>query len=195
MNYIAHLHLAQISGTSLVGNFLGDFVKGNQLSHLSNQVERGIRLHRKIDGFTDQHYTVVELRRVFPPNLRRVSGIILDVYFDYLLLQHWPLYSAEPYNQLFSQFYRELAAYQAPHNEHFSRVRQGLIEHNWLLDYRDKRACLRALKTIEHRLNNRIIFAEEAMVYVQRQHHVLEQAFLQFYPELLQQTQRIASKL
>ena len=195
MNYIAHLHLAQATQTSLVGNFLGDFVKGSQLEHLPYDIQMGIKLHRKIDVLTDSHPQVVNLRRLFPPHIRRVAGIVLDVYFDYLLMCHWPLFSDQHHNILFNQFYLELGSCEHEANGHFQQVRKGLTSHRWLADYQHEGACLRALKTIEHRLNHKIVFADAAMAHVQKHQKPIQQSFLHFYPDLLKQTRDFARKL
>ncbi|MFQ3237177.1 MAG: acyl carrier protein phosphodiesterase [Paraglaciecola sp.] len=195
MNYIAHLHLAKATQTSLVGNFLGDFVKGSHLEQWPTEIQTGIKLHRKIDVLTDNHTQVVKLRRLFPPHIRRVAGIVLDVYFDYLLMCHWSLFSDQHHSILFSQFYLELGSCEHPTNEHFQHVRKGLISHRWLADYQYEGACLRALKTIEHRLNHKIVFAEAAMAYLRCHQHEIQQSFLHFYPDLLKQTHDFASKL
>lgn len=94
MNYIAHLHLAQHTKTSLVGNFLGDFIKGSALDDLPLDLQHGVRLHRQIDTYTDTHPVVLALKQQFPKSIRRYSGIVLDIYFDHLLMQHWQQFSA-----------------------------------------------------------------------------------------------------
>ncbi len=55
MNYLAHLHLAAHTHSSLTGNLLGDFVKGALPTGLAAPFDEGIWLHRKIDAFTDGH--------------------------------------------------------------------------------------------------------------------------------------------
>ena len=55
MNYLAHLHLAAHTHSSLTGNLLGDFVKGALPSALGTELDEGIWLHRKVDAFTDSH--------------------------------------------------------------------------------------------------------------------------------------------
>lgn len=87
MNYLAHIHIANHTQTSLLGNFLGDFVKGQAFNDLPRELATGVRLHRKIDQFTDSHELVKGLRRSFPRDLRRVAGIVIDITFDYFLLQ------------------------------------------------------------------------------------------------------------
>jgi hypothetical protein len=55
MNFLAHLHLAAHTGSSLTGNLLGDFIKGPLPTGLADHFDEGIWLHRKIDAFTDAH--------------------------------------------------------------------------------------------------------------------------------------------
>ena len=58
MNYLAHLFLSPHDEDWHLGSLLGDFVKGpidTQLETVHSQnVINGIRLHRKIDTFSDQ---------------------------------------------------------------------------------------------------------------------------------------------
>lgn len=55
MNYLAHLYLSGESDEIKLGNFIGDFVKGNKYQHYPEMVAYGIQLHRKIDSFTATH--------------------------------------------------------------------------------------------------------------------------------------------
>ncbi len=58
MNYLAHLLLAEKSAQSLIGNLLGDFVKGSLEKYkgvYSETIIKGIRTHRQVDDFTDKH--------------------------------------------------------------------------------------------------------------------------------------------
>ena len=55
MNYLAHLYLSGESEKVIVGNFIGDYVKGKSFTDYPEQIAGGIKLHRSIDSFTDQH--------------------------------------------------------------------------------------------------------------------------------------------
>lgn len=92
MNHLAHLALAGDDPAMLVGAFLGDFVKGRLRGERNPEIERGIRLHRAIDAFTDSHPDVKKSARRFESPHRRYTGVILDVVFDYLLARSWPRY-------------------------------------------------------------------------------------------------------
>ena len=77
----------------MVGNLMGDFVKGNRFEYLPQQIIDGIYLHRKIDRFTDQHEQVKGLKAHLSPERRKFSGIITDIVFDHLLALNWRKFS------------------------------------------------------------------------------------------------------
>ena len=54
MNFLAHLHLAHLADSSLSGNLLADFVRGNPAEAYSPEVVDGIFMHRRIDVLTDK---------------------------------------------------------------------------------------------------------------------------------------------
>ena len=66
MNFLAHLHIASFTNTSFVGNFLGDFVKGDPAGQFNAEIVQGIRLHRFVDSYTDQHQVMKSLKPLFP---------------------------------------------------------------------------------------------------------------------------------
>ena len=56
MNYLAHAFLSFEDEAIVVGNLLGDFVKGRaQLEHYPLNIQNGVILHRHIDQFSDNH--------------------------------------------------------------------------------------------------------------------------------------------
>ena len=185
MNYIAHIHIGTHTHTSLLGNFLGDFIKGSQLQHLPFKIEKGIRLHRSIDVFTDSHPLIVELRRCFPNDIRRMAGVIIDIYFDHLLMQTWKRYSGTHFNTVFADFYQQLEQFSLPGNTHFQKVAEGIKKHLWLNEYINIEACFRAFINIENRLQNKVIFAKKAECFLLQYGERLESSFQQFYPECL----------
>lgn len=195
MNYIAHIHIAQLTETSMVGNFLGDFVKGSQLERWPRDIELGIRLHRKVDLFTDQHWQVKQLKSLFPQTLQRVAGIALDIYFDHLLLLHWRKFSEQQSQLMFDQFYQQLAITELDVSNNFKRVKDGLLSHRWLEDYIEEKACLRAMQSVEQRLNGKISFAQQSYSILCGNKTMIEKVFLHFYVELFEHARLISTKL
>ena len=93
MNYLAHLYLSGESDEIILGNFIGDFVKGNKYQKYPEQVAFGIQLHRSIDTFTDRHHHVREFIELLRPGYGRYSGIVADVFMDHFLASNWNNYS------------------------------------------------------------------------------------------------------
>jgi acyl carrier protein phosphodiesterase len=94
MNYLAHLYLSGDSDEIKLGNFIGDFVKGNKYLNYPEMVSYGIRMHRSIDSFTDGHADVRECNKILKPGFGRHSGIVSDIFFDHFLASNFHEYSA-----------------------------------------------------------------------------------------------------
>lgn len=89
MNFLAHLHTAHLADSSLPGNLMADFVRGNPQGDYPAEIIDGIYMHRRIDVMTDNLAEVKEAREWFRPQTRRVAPITLDVMWDHFLSQHW----------------------------------------------------------------------------------------------------------
>ncbi|WP_321371315.1 ACP phosphodiesterase [uncultured Draconibacterium sp.] len=94
MNYLAHLHLSGESEKLLVGNFIGDYVKGNKYLQYDEEIAKGILLHRQIDSFTDSHPLQKEAKLMFRDEFGLYSGIVVDFMYDHFLAKNWNNYSA-----------------------------------------------------------------------------------------------------
>lgn len=96
MNHLAHALLADAGGVEFaLGSAQGDFIHGPPDPGWSEARQAGLRFHRAIDRFTDAHPEVVAARNAFEPPLRRYAGIVLDVWFDHLLVREWHRYCSE----------------------------------------------------------------------------------------------------
>jgi acyl carrier protein phosphodiesterase len=94
MNHLAHALLAGADDQVVLGSLLGDFWRGVPDPRWPAAVGAGVRLHRKIDVYTDNHPQVAAARALFGPPWRRYAGILLDVYFDHVLAREWPQFGA-----------------------------------------------------------------------------------------------------
>ena len=65
MNFLAHEFLSFNNKELRVGNFLADFIRGNNLDKYPEGIKTGILLHRSIDVFTGFHYNKESLRVTF----------------------------------------------------------------------------------------------------------------------------------
>ena len=95
MNHLAHFKVSHPDPDLMVGSFLGDFVKGRLNGDYPESVERGIRLHRAVDAFADQHPAARRSARRFAPPFRRFGPIMVDVIYDHFLAGRWACYHGE----------------------------------------------------------------------------------------------------
>lgn len=90
MNHLAHALLADAGGIEFaLGSAQGDFLHGHPDPAWPAARQAGLQFHRAIDHYTDAHPAVVAARNTFDPPMRRYAGIVLDIWFDHLLVCGW----------------------------------------------------------------------------------------------------------
>lgn len=184
MNHLAHLALAGGDAPLVVGSFLGDFVKGRLQGQYPPAIERGLRLHRAIDSFTDQHPEVRAAARLLPPVYRRYAGIITDIAFDHYLARDWQDYHPQP----LPDFAREALATLLDHRHLMPPAAAALATHmhqrQSLASYASPNFPPRALAAIAARLSrpSSLASAPQALAAASAPLHA---AFRRFYPQLI----------
>ena len=106
MNLLGHLYLSQNeSPEARLFNLLGDRFKGRGYTILSTEAQKGIQMHRAIDHFMDSHPAVAQLKQELSTTLPKVSGIALDIFFDYILASEWPRFHQDSLPDFLDTFY------------------------------------------------------------------------------------------
>lgn len=182
MNYLAHLHLGGPAPHQLLGSLYGDFVKGPLDGRWPQAIEAGIRLHRRIDLFTDTHPLVRDARALFPAARRRVSGILLDLFFDHCLARDWADYAEVPLPAFTGQVYRVLAD-QAALPGALARIAPRMAEQDWLGSYREFDTLAAVVGGMSRRLSRPELLAGGFDELAER-YQPLSDHFRRFYPEL-----------
>lgn len=85
MNFLAHCALGGADPELVVGGFLGDFVKGVVPGDLPAGIQAGIRLHRRVDAYSNTQPDIRRSVARFPPELRRVAPVFVDLIADHFL--------------------------------------------------------------------------------------------------------------
>lgn len=93
MNFLAHIYLSGDDDEDLmIGNFIGDCVKGRHISDYPFSLQCGILLHREIDSFTDNHPICRRSKDRFKPVVGHYAGVVNDVVYDHFLAKNWSSY-------------------------------------------------------------------------------------------------------
>lgn len=163
---------------------LGDFVKGRDLSHLPLHWQQGIRLHRAIDVFTDEHPIVKQLRTQLGP-LRRYGGIVLDIIFDHLLAKHFASFSAAESLGSFSQrVYLDIQQQQTPLPASFAPISERMMTYDWLSSYAHENILVRVLDRTSLRISRQPPLQQAMPWFSTNQQHI-ETQFFAFYRDLI----------
>ncbi len=137
MNFLGHIYFSGSDPELMHANLFGDFVKGSDLSAFHPEVQKGIRLHRKIDHYIDNHPEVKLLTRQLAPSLPKVAGIAVDIYFDHFLSKHWSRYHSESLDSFLEKFYTYHIDEKEYPNEQFLHMIFRLKRGRWISGYSD----------------------------------------------------------
>lgn len=184
MNYLSHIYLSGDTEEIILGNFIGDFVKGRQFLKYPPNVAKGILLHRQIDSFTDTHSVVNECIVKLRPGFGKHSGIVTDIFLDHFLAVNWHLYSFEKLSSFTKRFHAVLLSnfFQLP-----PRVKlflPFLIQNKRLQSYASFQGIEKTLGImVQH--SSLPSKTEFAMKILEDEYPFFDRAFNRFFPEII----------
>jgi acyl carrier protein phosphodiesterase len=184
MNFLAHLYLSGNDTSILLGNFIGDFIKGkNLVEKVGAKIARGIELHREIDFFTDQHPIVKESKQRLRPKYRHYSGVIVDVFYDHFLAKNWNDYHDQLLPDYADHVYDVIQKNASLLPERVNLMMPYMIKGNWLVNYAKLEGIHRALTGMARRTPYESKM-DESVVDLQENYEKFKTEFTTFFPEL-----------
>jgi acyl carrier protein phosphodiesterase len=188
MNYLAHLYLAEDSPESILGNLLGDFLKGQKVENYSQEIQKGINLHRKVDSYTDSHPVVKQSKALISAPNRRYAGVLVDIFYDHFLAKNWSTYSSIPLQKFATQVYIIFQSNESVLPPKMQLVLPRIINNNLLVSYRELAGIQQALQNISARLKRKNTLGE-AIEELSHNYQQLELDFKNFFPDLINYVQ------
>jgi acyl carrier protein phosphodiesterase len=195
VNLLSHLLLSGPDPSLRLGNVLGDLVKGMidgaTRTDLPLAVLEGVRLHRRIDTFTDTHDIPRRSCLLITPEWRRYAGILVDVFYDHVLSRNWSrLHPEEPLEKFLAIAYRQFEDFdQSVLPPMFPVVIRRMIDGNWLGSYGTQAGIALTLRRMSRRLR-RPVNLEAAAQQLPEIYDHLEQDFLEFWPQLVAEVRK-----
>jgi acyl carrier protein phosphodiesterase len=183
LNYLAHLFLSGTDPEMILGNFIADHVKGSDVLKYSENVRKGISMHRAIDTFTDQHPVVKQSISRLRTDFRKYAGVIVDMYYDHYLSANWDDYSHQDLVQFTKTRYDILNTFQKILPARSARLLFFMEKQNWLLSYGSFDGMQQAFNGMSRRTTFESKM-ELAVVNLKSGYQLFEQEFRQFFPEL-----------
>ncbi len=187
MNYLAHLLLADDTDASRAGNLLGDFAKGS-LDDLAElypaELVRGIKMHRAVDRYTDNHPIFKECKLLLAKERRRFAGIIIDILFDHYLCKHWEKYHTLSLDKFCQQVYQTFEKHPEWRAGRLREAFPYMQQENWLTNYATVDGIALTLQRVSRR-TPRVSGIAEGIKDFRKHYTEFEEKFHSFMPELV----------
>jgi acyl carrier protein phosphodiesterase len=184
MNFLAHLYLSGNDPEIMIGNFIGDFVRGRHMhEQFKPNIALGIELHREIDEFTDSHLVVLESKKRLRPKYRHYAPVIVDMFYDHFLAARWPDYHIQPLPDFAAYAYSQLKEHEPILPERVVQMMPYMVKGNWLVSYAQLEGIHRALSGMSRRtpFDSKM---DEAVFDLEKSYAEFESEFKTFFPEL-----------
>lgn len=189
MNFLAHLYLSGNDPEIMIGNFIGDFVRGRHVhEQFKPNIALGIELHREIDAFTDSHLLVLESKKRLRPKYRHYAPVIVDMFYDHFLAARWRDYHLQPLHDFAAYAYSQLKEYEPILPERVVQMIPYMVKGNWLVSYAQVEGIHRALTGMSRRtpFDSKM---DEAVFDLEKSYAEFESEFMLFFPELKQMSE------
>jgi acyl carrier protein phosphodiesterase len=184
MNYLAHLYLSGTDPHVQIGNFIGDYVKGNRYDKYSPGIRTGILLHRRIDEFTDKHPVVKKSNLKLYDHYGRYSGIITDMFYDHLLAAGWNDYCKTDLTHFVNDVHRLLIYNYFKLPARVKGFLPFLIKNRGLENYKHISGLKRALTIMSNR-SSLPAKTETAIKILEENYDELRDEFNTFFPDVI----------
>ncbi|MDX2414388.1 MAG: ACP phosphodiesterase [Bacteroidales bacterium] len=185
MNVLAHIYLSGDSDEIIIGNYIGDYVKGRDYLKYPEQVRKGIIIHRNIDAFTDKHPVVHRSKLLFSKKYHKYAGVVCDILYDHFLTKEWDFFSRRPIESVTYQFYRAMVNNYDILPEKVKDRIPFFIINNWIEAYRTSKG----LKSVLRAMSRRTSLPNEARYAIKtfkKNYYSLDDDFMEFFPQLIE---------
>ena len=184
MNFLAHTYLSGCNEEIIVGNFMGDYVKGRNYMLFPEQVKKGILIHRDIDSFTDTHQITRISKQRIASRYHKYAGIITDIFYDHCLASLWDNYSDLPLSEFVKRSYDLLKRNYKVLPDAIKRWFPTFLENNWMMAY----TTVDGIELVLERMSANTSLPDHsafAVEVLRDQYSIFMDDFLRFFPLII----------
>lgn len=185
MNHLAHLFLSQSDINLMVGNYIADHVKGKQINDYSEEVKRGILMHRGIDEFTDKHEIVQQSKERLYPKYHKYAAVLVDMFYDHVLAKNWFDYSPIQLDRFTKSAYQMLGTQEETFPSSAKLMYAHMSKYDWLSNYAHLSGMQKALNGLSRRATF-VSKMEEAVIDLECDYDLYKKEFEAFFPQIIE---------
>lgn len=169
MNYLAHAYFSNKNEGLLLGNFIADHLRGNHFENFSEDVKKGIYLHRRIDQFTDEHPAFKQSKRLFYDGFEKYSGVLVDIYFDHLLARDFTRYSSTGLEEFTAHVYAVYENNKHVLPEHSTNFLKYVLANNIYVAYSKIEGIEKVLFHLSHRIKHGVMLNTSVPLFLKHE--------------------------
>ncbi|MEQ9307018.1 MAG: ACP phosphodiesterase [Marinoscillum sp.] len=178
----------------MIGNFIGDFVKGKAFEEYPTEIQKGILLHREIDRYTDDHAIVMKSKERLRPKYHHYAPVIADVFYDHFLSKLWSDYHSTPLLEFTESFYQLAKTHKSEIPDKAFRMLTYMARDNWLYNYQFIEGIKRTLSGMSSRTPYESKM-ELSSKDLENDYEAYQKEFITFFPELVNHSKSFLKSL
>ena len=194
MNFLAHFHLSGTNEDIAIGNFIGDFLRGSKKETRPELILKGVKLHRFIDAYTDNHPVVKEVNILLQPYFSKYAPVVSDVYFDYFLASHFEDYSTVSLRDYTHEIYDLIERKKHLLTDRALKFYEFMIVRDIFFEYGNKDGMKHVFNGLSKRARFESKMDQGVPVLIKHEAELFEM-FTQFYPDLQNATRSYLAEL
>lgn len=183
MNFLAHLYLSGNQEAIMLGNFIADSLRKKQWDDYPKEVVKGIKLHHRIDYFTDTHPIVEQSKARLRASQHKYAPVVVDILYDHFLSANFKYYAQTSIETYAQHVYAILKKNYNSLPKGVQNMLPFMVKHNWLVAYGTKEG----LQNVFNGMSKRANFKNNMALAVQDLHKnyvAFKVEFEAFFPQL-----------
>ena len=185
MNFLGHAYLSFNSRDIIIGNMISDFVKGRAQFGFSGNIHTGIKLHRDIDTFTDDHPATKKAKEIFRSHYRLYSGALMDIVYDHYLATDENLFTELTLKEFTNGIYQVLEQRIDELPFYFRQAFTYMKTEDWLFHYRTREGIRKSMAGMVRR-SKFLTESHTAFQLFNEHYDFLKDCYQEFFPDVKQ---------
>lgn len=185
MNLLAHAVLSPANEKIRIGNVLADFVGRNEKEALDAEIQKGFRLHRLIDQFTDSH-SIVDRSKARLNGFQRFGNALVDVFYDHFLTKNWT--TEISVRDFTNELYSSIKEHEQLLPDNCNHIASRMVEQDWMNNYGTIEGLILNLGRMESRIKfrtGRTVDLVSSLQILDSNYLEFEADFREFWPQLV----------
>ena len=185
MSFLAHIYLSGDNDQVKIGNFIGDWIKGNDFKKYPADIQKGILMHRSIDSFTDNHSIVRLSKGRLNEKYHKYSGVIIDIFYDHFLAVDWNIFSDASLTEFTNDLNNCLTAYMNFLPASIQEFIPRFMQNRWIESYATPEGIEKVLEGMSRNtsLPDKTI---DAIEILKTHYPEFRKEFYDYFPQLIE---------